>query len=644
MPKIDDSSDGIKTQERLDLLTDMARQLLLSDSPQDVVESLCSKVMPALDCQLFLNFLVDDEQNRLHLNACSGIPAEERLKIEWLDFGVAVCGCSARDACRIVAEDIANTADPLTELVKPFGVTVYACHPLMVQDRVLGTLSFGSRTKHRFSNEDLALMKAVADHVAIAIERMQTAQALYDSHNELEQRVVERTHELEASVKQLQDEINERSRTEKRLQRLNRLYSVLSETNQIIVRSTDRNSLFHDFCRISVEYGGFILSWVGLVDNDSGEIRRVAAFGATDYLEGISITRNENPLGLGPTGVAVREGTFSICNDFQGSESTRPWHERGKAFGINSSASIALREGGRVIGALTLYAREKNYFDRQHVELLQQMAADVSFALDNMIKEKRRLEAEQTLREETMQRLQAVEALRMQEHIMIQQNRQAAMGEMIGNIAHQWRQPLNTLALLTQRLGFFYGSPSFNKEFMETSVAKSMEIINYMSRTIDDFRTFFTKDRERTEFRVNETISKALTLVEASFKDRRIRLERDEADDVVITGYPNEYAQVLLNIFVNAKDAINERTIESPWLKISVRSENGTSLVTIADNAGGIPEEIIDKIFDPYFTTKGPQQGTGVGLFMAKAIIETNMGGRLSVRNTDEGAEFRIEV
>jgi len=227
---------------------------------------------------------------------------------------------------------------------------------------------------------------------------------------------------------------------------------------------------------------------------------------------------------------------------------------------------------------------------------------------------------------------------------MIQQNRQAAMGEMIGNIAHQWRQPLNTLGLLNQRLGFFYGSPNFNKEFLETSVSKSMELINYMSRTIDDFRTFFAADREMTTFQVNETVNKALSLVEASFKERRINMERDEAADVFINGYPNEYAQVLLNILINAKDAMIERNIESPWLKITVSSENGTSLVSIADNAGGIPEDIVEKIFDPYFTTKGPQQGTGVGLFMAKSIIENNMGGRLTVRNTDVGAEFLIEV
>jgi PAS domain S-box-containing protein len=228
--------------------------------------------------------------------------------------------------------------------------------------------------------------------------------------------------------------------------------------------------------------------------------------------------------------------------------------------------------------------------------------------------------------------------------MMIQQSRLAAMGEMIGNIAHQWRQPLNTLGLFTQRIGYFYDTPSFNKEFLDTSIAKSMEIIQYMSRTIDDFRSFFATDREKSKFSVDEAVGKAISLIEASFKESRIHLERERSENVIINGYPNEYAQVLLNILINARDALTERNVTSPRVKITICSHNGVSLVTVADNAGGIPDDCADKIFDPYFTTKGPQQGTGVGLFISKAIIENNMGGTLTARNSAEGAEFRIEV
>jgi C4-dicarboxylate-specific signal transduction histidine kinase len=387
------------------------------------------------------------------------------------------------------------------------------------------------------------------------------------------------------------------------------------------------------------------MAWIGLDDGESGLVRPVASFGSgTDYLDNIRISTRLEPQGMGPTGSAIRDGRYYICNNFMADSRTTPWRNEAEDRGFRASAALAIFLNGTAIGALTIYAAEQDFFDPQITELLIQMQTDISFALDNLDREARRRESERALQTEISERLRAMEALREKEQMLIQQNRHAVMGEMIGNIAHQWRQPLNTLGLFTQRLGFFYGSPSFNKEFLDTSVAKSMEIIQYMSRTIDDFRSFFSIDREKSVFRADEVVNKALSLVDASFRDRRIIIEREERVDVIIHGFPNEYAQVLLNIFLNAKDALNERNVEFPWLKITIDTENGASLVTIADNAGGIPEDIIDKIFDPYFTTKGPQQGTGVGLFMSKSIIELNMGGRLSVRNTDVGAEFRIEV
>jgi len=135
-----------------------------------------------------------------------------------------------------------------------------------------------------------------------------------------------------------------------------------------------------------------------------------------------------------------------------------------------------------------------------------------------------------------------------------------------------------------------------------------------------------------------------MSLLKGSLQSPRIGIEIDVQGDPVIHGYPNEFAQVLLNIVINAKDILAERGIAVPKVVISAFRDGSSAVVTVADNGGGIPEEFIGKIFDPYFTTKGPQLGTGIGLFMSKSIIERNMGGRLMVRNTADGAEFRIEV
>ena len=234
---------------------------------------------------------------------------------------------------------------------------------------------------------------------------------------------------------------------------------------------------------------------------------------------------------------------------------------------------------------------------------------------------------------------------RKKDQILLQQGRHAAMGEMISNIAHQWRQPLNTLGLVVQELLMTYGRAEFNKESLEVSVKKAMGLINNMSRTIDDFSNYFKPDKEKMLFNVTQAVTKALTLVEPSFKSLNIHIDVIKKNETIINGYANEYSQVLLIILLNCKDAFEESNIDRQrYITITVSRENDNSVVTVADNAGGIPEEIIDKIFDPYFTTKGPDKGTGIGLYMAKNIIEKNMGSKLTVRNMADGAEFRIEV
>ena len=234
--------------------------------------------------------------------------------------------------------------------------------------------------------------------------------------------------------------------------------------------------------------------------------------------------------------------------------------------------------------------------------------------------------------------------LREKDQILLLQSRQAAMGEMIGNIAHQWRQPLNVLGLTAQQLLLYYDMGEFDRTFLAENVDNLMKLIHHMSRTIDDFRDYFKPGKEKVEFKVREAIANALSLLEGSLQNPQISVEIAAKGDPVIYGYENEFSQVFINIVINAKDVLTEREIEGPKVTITISSEDNCAVVTVADNAGGIPEEIMGKIFEPYFTTKGPQGGTGVGLFMSKAIIEKNMGGRLAVRNIANGAEFKIEV
>ncbi|HBG07518.1 MAG: histidine kinase [Geobacteraceae bacterium GWC2_58_44] len=239
---------------------------------------------------------------------------------------------------------------------------------------------------------------------------------------------------------------------------------------------------------------------------------------------------------------------------------------------------------------------------------------------------------------------EAVDELRQKDRIMILQGRQAVMGEMISNIAHQWRQPLNMLALLAQDLLMTNKRGELGDEFIQANIKRTLEIIRQMSKTIDDFRYFYQPDKVKVDFRVLEPLEKALSLLGGSFQMHGIRTEVLQSGDPVVHGYLNEFVQVLLNILINARDALIASEAATPLISIKLSSEGGKTAVSITDNAGGVPEEIKDKIFEPYFTTKGPEQGTGIGLFMCKTIIEKSMGGTLTVRNVGNGAEFRIVV
>jgi signal transduction histidine kinase len=164
-----------------------------------------------------------------------------------------------------------------------------------------------------------------------------------------------------------------------------------------------------------------------------------------------------------------------------------------------------------------------------------------------------------------------------------------------------------------------------------------------MSETIDDFRDFFKANKKEVEFSINKTIRDTFFMVRPGFTHNGISLDIHEEDEIKVIGFQNEYSQVILNIFNNAKDAIVKRTTKGRVV-VDVFHKNNSAVVKIRDNGGGIPENILNKVFDPYFTTKGEEKGTGLGLYMSRMIIEDHMNGSIGVANTDEGAEFTITL
>ncbi|WP_262967160.1 PAS domain S-box protein [Methylobacter psychrophilus] len=843
-------------------------------------------------------------------------------------------------------------------------------------------------------------------------------------------------------------DIRMRKQAEEQILRLNRLYAMLSAIGKTIAHCKRRDTLFSESCRIAVELGGFRLAWVGLLDPQTGSVAVQAAVGETGYLEGSWVTANDKPTGRGPTGTAIRAGSQCFYNDFLGLKQTDPWLEKARIHGLLASASVAIKEHDVTIGAFSLYAGAKDYFDDQQLNLLQQMGDDLSFALDNLAQEsclrkaekqlklanereqiaqaihdseerlrlaldaarlgiydwdltakqviwsrrheelfgfrpgefsgcyedfasrvhredlpvveaeltrsstertpyacefrviwpdrsvhwimglgkftydatgrpvrmrgtveditnrkqmadavretealritsrysRRLIEASldpliiidpkglisdvnaameavtgwpretligtefadyctdpqharagyqqtfknglvrdypleirhhnghltpvmlnaavyqddtgnsagvfaaarditeqmqleealrqseskfrtmaealpqiiwvtradgwylyfnqqwvaytgltlaesygqgwlvpfhpddhkrawdawqlatqtdstyslecrlrrvdgiyhwwlirgvslhdnngkvtnwfgtctdiQDIKEAEAKRLIAEKALtalnetlaqrvqeeteknRQQEHLLIQQSRMAAMGEMIGNIAHQWRQPLNALTLVLANIEDAAKYQELTPEYLEQQTRSGERLIQKMSTTIDDFRHFFRPQKQMEAFSVAAAIEEALSLASVSLCNNNIELCLDMGDDIRIVGFANEFSQVLLNLLVNAKEAILARHPQGGVVTLRLSHDATHATLVVTDNGGGIPAAAMAHIFEPYFSTK--ELGTGIGLYMSKMIIETSMHGTIRVRNVDAGAEFSL--
>jgi len=247
--------------------------------------------------------------------------------------------------------------------------------------------------------------------------------------------------------------------------------------------------------------------------------------------------------------------------------------------------------------------------------------------------------------------LQNTTEMRKKEKMLFEQSKMSAMGEMIGNIAHQWRQPLSVISTVSTGMEIEQQYDILDKE----KILKNCKIIDknaqYLSKTIDDFRDFLKSDSsQKEEFTIKENLDSFYSLVEASSKTHNIKMDINIKDNIKLYSYPNQLLQVYINLFHNSKDAFSKES-NNRLITIDVYSKNNMMIISYKDNAGGIPEDILHKIFEPYFTTKHKSQGTGLGLHMTYKIIK-NLQGSIESYNTDfvynkqnyKGANFIIKV
>jgi len=238
--------------------------------------------------------------------------------------------------------------------------------------------------------------------------------------------------------------------------------------------------------------------------------------------------------------------------------------------------------------------------------------------------------------------IRQVEKIRLKDQILSQQSKMASIGEMIANIAHQWRQPLGAVnaAVINVRskfaLDYFDLETSQGrkecKDFLDKTFKDIDEYVQFLSATIDDFRNFFKPQKEESLYDISEVVQRSIKLLKANFQDSQIEVI-DHSAHIKLYGYGNELAQALINLLNNAKDALeNQQNDERKLIIVSTKEEDGNIVLSVQDSGGGIPEEIVNKIFEPYFTTKHSSQGTGIGLYMTQEIVK-HMGGKVNVKN-----------
>jgi signal transduction histidine kinase len=426
-----------------------------------------------------------------------------------------------------------------------------------------------------------------------------------------------------------------------------------------------------------------------MLDDQGRNLMLVAGRGKGDryagggrQIQGVTIK-----IGDGIAGKVAETGVYISVSDVSADPSFASYNA---GVDISSLLCVPIKSDEKIIGVLNFSHPLVEAFDNNTINIMILLSNFVGqmitiATLHNEISvwnEKLRLEVDRktlqlseknlelnNLNRNLDERVQAaLENLRQQEYMLIQQSKLATMGEMIGAISHQWRQPLNTLGIIVQDLQDAYEFGEFDKKYLDDTVVKTMEQIQYMSNTIDDFRDFFKPSKEKVNFAVNSAVKEVIYLIHDQLKKAHIRISIEcryddvlnpgegkydstcAANDLMVYGYPNEFKQAILNILVNARDAVVRNRHrgamdpkESGEILVELSKTDDTAVLDIQDNGGGIPEDVIDRIFDPYFTTKD-SEGTGIGLHMAKIIIEHNMCGRIRASNGARGAVFTIEL
>ncbi len=462
---------------------------------------------------------------------------------------------------------------------------------------------------------------------------------------------------LAAIFYNLNREIGRRTRSEDRVRVLNRLHSALSQTNEAIVRIRDRNALFHEVCRIAVEYGLLRMAWVGLVDAATGLVKPAAHHGIEQgYLDGLQITVSDDPEGRGPTGSALRQARHLVCNDIEADPRLLPWREAALKRGYRSSAAFPLQVHGQVVGALTVYAAEPDFFQEEIVTLLDEMTVDVAFALEaiEMEEQRRRAETEVRRLNEALERRIEERTAELAEANMRLEQRNEELARVsrlksnfLSGMSHELRTPLNAITGFSELLAEENAGALNDRQrrFVVHIREGAQHLLELINEVLDLSKIEAGRaDLHHEVFPVTAVVEDALATTLPLASAKAIDMQNRVAEDLSVFADRVRLKQILLNLLGNALKFTDEHG------KVWVEAEGKGQFVSISvcDTGIGIALNEKETIFEEFHqvgaTGKTGREGTGLGLAITKRLVDQH-GGSIRVESEPgKGSRFVFEL
>ncbi|MEA1918295.1 MAG: transporter substrate-binding domain-containing protein [Campylobacterota bacterium] len=417
------------------------------------------------------------------------------------------------------------------------------------------------------------------------------------------------------------------------------------EAPLVIVSKTDKKSVID--IKLLEDVSIAVIKDYALVDIIKENYPNLKFIEVDSVTDGLAKVQDNSVYGFAGSSVAIEY--YFQYGDYSDFKTIAHFDEKlALGIGIQKSEPVLTHIMQKIISGISQHEKESiikkwfsiTYENQHNYDLLWKILLAISFIGLFVLYRQFELRRTNIILKKELQK--EFESSRDKDRIIFQQNKLAAIGEMIENIAHQWRQPLSQINSAILVVDGLLTHKNIQDEAIEKKLLEIESLTQYMSHTIYDFKDFFSQDKKKEAFNLEKIIKNSLSIIESALKNRSIEVHLHVREEIILLGYPRELQQVILVILNNAKDAhVAHKTVQA-HIRISTFQEKESISIEICDNAGGIEPENLIRIFEPYFTTKLESKGTGLGLYMSKMLINESMNGSLNVRNTQDGTCFQI--